>query len=267
MSTPPSGVPSVDKLFRLDGQLAVIAGGGNGIGRMTSHVLAQSGALVVVIDLDAAAADGVAQEIADAGGMAMIRHLDVTDEAAVVAAFDALVAEQGRLDVLVNCAGGGKQVPAVEMELELDDWKEIVTRNLTSTFLCGREAGRQILKQGSGSIINVSSILGHSGGGLHPNPAYHAAKGAVISYTRALAAEWGPEGVRVNDIAPTYVNTRLAAGVLNDPKLRAAIESLTPLGRVAETADLAGAMLYLASPASVMVTGHSLRVDGGYLAR
>ncbi len=265
MSTNPAGVPRVDKLFRLDGQVAVIAGGGNGIGRMTSHVLAQSGALVVVIDLDAAASDSVAQEIAEAGGRAMVRHLDVTDEAAVVAAFGAVVAEQGRLDVLVNCAGGGKQVPAVEMEL--DDWNEIVTRNLTSTFLCCREAGKQMLKQGSGSIINISSILGHSGGGIHPNPAYHAGKGAVISYTRALAAEWGPRGVRVNDIAPTYVNTRLAAAVLNDPELRATIESLTPLGRVAEVEDLAGAMLYLASPASAMVTGHSLRVDGGYLAR
>ena len=265
MNTKPTGVPRVDKLFRLDGQVAVIAGGGNGIGRMTSHVLAQSGALVVVIDLDAAAADEVAQEIIGVGGRAMARHLDVTDEAAVVAVFGSVAADQGWLDVLVNCAGGGKLVPAVEMEL--DDWNEIVTRNLTSTFLCCREAGRQMLKQGSGSIINISSILGHSGGGIHPNPAYHAAKGAVISYTRALAAEWGPRGVRVNDIAPTYVNTRLAAGVLNDPKLRAAIESLTPLGRVAEVADLAGAMLYLASPASAMVTGHSLRVDGGYLAR
>ncbi len=265
MSTKPTGVPSVDNLFRLDGQVAVIAGGGNGIGRMTSHVLAQSGAQVVVIDLEAGAADEVVQEIIGAGGRAVARHLDVTDEAAVVAAFGTVAAEQGRLDVLVNCAGGGKQVPAVEMGL--DDWNEIVTRNLTSTFLCCREAGKQMLKQGSGSIINISSILGHSGGGIHPNPAYHAAKGAVISYTRALAAEWGPQGVRVNDIAPTYVNTRLAADVLNDPRLRATIESLTPLGRVAEVADLAGAMLYLASPASAMVTGHSLRVDGGYLAR
>ncbi len=265
MSTKPTGVPSVDKLFRLDGQVAVIAGGGNGIGRMTSHVLAQSGALVVVMDIDAAAADSVVQEITDLGGRVMARYLDVTDEAAVVTAFGAVVAEQGRLDVLVNCAGGGKQVPAVEMEL--DDWNEIVTRNLTSTFLCCREAGKQMLQQGSGSIINVSSILGHSGGGIHPNPAYHAGKGAVISYTRALAAEWGPQGVRVNDIAPTYVNTRLAATVLNDPKMRATIESLTPLGRVAEVADLAGALLYLASSASAMVTGHSLRVDGGYLAR
>jgi len=265
MSTKPTGVPRVDNLFRLDGQVAVIAGGGNGIGRMTSHVLAQSGAQVVVIDLEAGAADEVVQEIIGAGGRAVARHLDVTDEAAVVAAFGTVAAEQGRLDVLVNCAGGGKQVPAVEMGL--DDWNEIVTRNLTSTFLCCREAGKQMLKQGSGSIINISSILGHSGGGIHPNPAYHAAKGAVISYTRALAAEWGPQGVRVNDIAPTYVNTRLAADVLNDPRLRATIESLTPLGRVAEVADLAGAMLYLASPASAMVTGHSLRVDGGYLAR
>jgi 2-deoxy-D-gluconate 3-dehydrogenase len=121
--------------------------------------------------------------------------------------------------------------------------------------------------RGGGSIVNISSILGHSGGGMYPNSAYHAAKGAVVNLTRALAAEWGRHGVRVNEIAPTFTDTPLAASILHIPEMRTAIEEYTPLRRVAQTGDMAGAVLYLASSASSMVTGHSLFVDGGWLAR
>ena len=264
-NTHPAGIPSIDRLFRLDDQVALVTGGGNGIGRMSAHVLAQAGARVFVTDIEAAAAEAVAQEITTSGGTATARWLDVTDEAAVIATFAAVVAARGRLDVLVNCPGVGGRVPAEDMPLET--WTEVVNVNLTGIFLCCREAGRQMLTQGAGSIINISSIMGHSGGGLYPNLGYHASKGGLVNLTRALAAEWGRRGVRVNDIAPTFVNTRLAAPVLNDPRLRSAIEDLTPLGRVAEVADLAGAILYLASPAGALVTGHSLAVDGGWLAR
>ena len=167
--------------------------------------------------------------------------------------------------MLVNSVGGGKHVAAMEMSLE--DWNEVLTRNLTSTFLCCREAGRRMAARGGGSIVNISSILGHSGGGMYPNSAYHAAKGAVVNLTRALAAEWGRHGVRVNEIAPTFTDTPLAASILRIPEMRQAIEEYTPLRRVAQTGDLAGAILYLAGSASAMVTGHSLFVDGGWLAR
>lgn len=265
MRTSSAVVPSVDKLFRLDGAVAIVVGGGGDIGRMSCHALAQAGSTVVVIDRDREAADRVAEEVVSEGGRGEARDLDATDEAAVVQVFRDLVGKYRHIDVLVNCVGGGKRVPA--SDISLANWDEVMTRNLTSTFLCCREAGKQMLKQGSGSIINFSSILGHSGGGLHPNPAYHAGKGAVVSFTRALATEWSPKGVRVNDIAPTYVDGHLAAEIINDPELRSAIESLTPLGRIAQVEDLVGAILYLASPASAMVTGHSLKVDGGYLAR
>ena len=262
---PSASVPVVDGLFRLDGQVAVVTGGGGSIGRAASHVLAQAGAAVVVADRDRQAAERVAGEIGGGGGIAAVREWDVTREREVTAGFGQVLEEYGRLDVLVNSVGGGKHVPAMEMSLE--DWNEVLTRNLTSTFLCCREAGRRMAARGGGSIVNISSILGHSGGGMYPNSAYHAAKGAVVNLTRALAAEWGRHGVRVNEIAPTFTDSPLAASILHIPEMRQAIEEYTPLGRVAQTGDMAGAILYLASPASAMVTGHSLFVDGGWLAR
>ena len=262
---PSASVPAFEELFCLDGQVAVVTGGGGSIGRTASHVLSQAGASVVVADRDRKAAERVAAEIDGAGGHAAVREWDVTLEPAVAAAFGQVMEKYGRLDVLVNSVGGGKHVPAMEMSLA--DWNEVLTRNLTSTFLCCREAGRRMADRGGGSIVNISSILGHSGGGMYPNSAYHAAKGAVVNLTRALAAEWGPHGVRVNEIAPTFTDTPLAASILHIPEMRTAIEEYTPLGRVAQVGDMAGAILYLASPASAMVTGHSLYVDGGWLAR
>ena len=262
---PSASVPSFDELFRLDRQVAVVTGGGGSIGRTASHVLAQAGATVVVADREREAAQRVAAEITGNGGKAAVREWDVTLEPVVNAGFGQVLEEYGRLDVLVNSVGGGKHVPAMEMSLQ--DWNEVFTRNLTSTFLCCREAGRRMAARGGGSIVNISSILGHSGGGMYPNSAYHAAKGAVVNLTRALAAEWGPQGVRVNEIAPTFTDTPLAASILDIPEMRNAIERYTPLRRVAQTGDLAGAILYLAGPASAMVTGHSLFVDGGWLAR
>jgi len=262
---PSVSVPAIESLFRLDGQRAVVTGGGGSIGRMASLVLAQAGASVVVADRDRGAAERVAEEIGAGGGNAAVREWDVTLEPEVAGGFGEVLKRYGRLDVLVNSVGGGKHVPAMEMSLQ--DWDEVFTRNLTSTFLCCREAGRRMAARGGGSIVNISSILGHSGGGMYPNSAYHAAKGAVVNLTRALAAEWGPQGVRVNEIAPTFTDTPLAASILDIPEMRNAIEEYTPLRRVAQTGDMAGAILFLASSASAMVTGHSLLVDGGWLAR
>jgi NAD(P)-dependent dehydrogenase (short-subunit alcohol dehydrogenase family) len=262
---PSASVPAIEGLFRLDGQVAVVTGGGGSLGRTASHVLSQAGAAVVVADRDREAAERVRVEIAAEGGQTAVREWDVTLEPVVAAGFGQVLEEYGRLDVLVNSVGGGKHVPAMEMSLA--DWNEVLTRNLTSTFLCCREAGRRMAARGGGSIVNISSIMGHSGGGLYPNSAYHASKGAVVNLTRALAAEWGRHGVRVNEIAPTFTDTPLAASILHIPEMRTAIEEYTPLRRVAQTGDMAGAVLYLASSASSMVTGHSLFVDGGWLAR
>ena len=258
-------IPEIGQLFRLDNQVAVVTGAGNGIGRMAAHILAQGGARVIVTDLEADSAQSVVAEIKAADGQADAEKLDVTDETSIVDTFADISQRHGRLDILVNSAGAAKRQATIETPLEI--WNHVLAVNLTGVFLCCREAGKQMLAQGSGSIINLSSIMGHSGGGLYPNPSYHATKGAVVNLTRALAAEWGSSGVRVNDIAPTFVKTRFTAGLLSDNAMRSAIEQQTPMGCIAEVGDLAGAILYLASSASKLVTGHSLAVDGGYLAR
>lgn len=253
------------ELFNLAGQVAVITGGGNGIGKMAAATLAQAGARVVVADIEADAARQVAGEITGAGHEAADMALDVGDEQSVIALFAQVAEQYGRIDILLNSAGAAQRMASEETPLDV--WNHVLAVNLTGTFLCCREAGKTMLKQGSGSIINMASIMGHGGGGLYPNASYHASKGGIVNLTRALAAEWGGRGVRVNDIAPTFVNTRFAAAVINDAALRPAIENLTPLARIADVGDLAGAILYLASAASAMVTGHSLAVDGGWLAR
>ena len=139
--------------------------------------------------------------------------------------------------------------------------------NVAGAFLCSRAAARQMIGAGGGSIINIASIMGLSGGGLYPNISYQTSKGAVVNMTRALALEWAKHGVRVNAIAPTYVRTDFIKPIVDDPALLARIEAMTPLGRLAEPADVANAALFLATPASGMVTGHILAVDGGFLAQ
>jgi NAD(P)-dependent dehydrogenase (short-subunit alcohol dehydrogenase family) len=258
-------LPDVGELFRLNDRIAVVTGAGNGIGRLAAQALAQAGASVVLADLDQPAAAQAAAEISDAGYRAEARLLDVTDETNLIAMFADVARSHGRIDILVNSAGAARRMATEDTPLEV--WNQILAVNLTGVFLCCREAGKQMLKQRSGSIINISSIMGHRGGGIYPNPSYHASKGAIVNLTRALAAEWADRGVRVNDIAPTFVNTRFITGLMADEKTRSAIEARTPLGRVAEVGDLAGAFVYLASPAAAMVTGHSLAVDGGWLAR
>jgi len=256
---------SLTALFDLSQRVALVTGAANGIGQMSTKVLAQAGAHVIATDVDITGLAELSEQLRQAGLSVESKPMDVSDEAGVRACFQAIAANQGRLDILVNSAGTAQRTASLDTPLDI--WNRVLAVNLTGTFLCCREAARIMQHNGGGSIINLSSIMGHSGGGLYPNPSYHATKGAIINLTRALAAEWGSLNIRVNDIAPTFVKTRFAAKVIEDPVLRPAIEQLTPLGRIAEVEDLAGAILYLASPASSLVTGHSLAVDGGFLAR
>jgi len=181
-------------------------------------------------------------------------------------AFDEVVARHGRLDVLFNNAGIAIRRPSTE--LPLDDWNKVLAVNMTGVFLCAREAARHMLAGGRGGrIINTASIMGISGGGLYPNVSYQATKGAVVNMTRALAVEWAKQGIRVNAIAPTWVRTPLIRGITESPELLHRIEQLTPMGRLAEPQEMVGAVLFLASRASAMVTGHVLAIDGGFLAQ
>jgi NAD(P)-dependent dehydrogenase (short-subunit alcohol dehydrogenase family) len=251
-------------LFGLDGEVALVTGGGGSVGEVTAVALARAGAAVVLADRDRAAAERVAAAVQAAGGRALAVDADVTDEAAVDAMVARTLAAFGRLDVLVNNAA--INVRKRPEELALAEWRRVLDVNVTGYFLCARAAGRVMLARGAGRVINVASIMGFRGSAVTPNLAYATSKGAVVNFTRTLAGEWASRGVRVNGIAPTYLRTPLTERLFADPALAGRIAARTPMGRPGEPGDLVGAMLFLASPASALVTGHVLAVDGGWLA-
>jgi 2-deoxy-D-gluconate 3-dehydrogenase len=258
-------------LFRLDGRIALVTGGANGIGRATCRALSAAGATVIVVDRDEGAANTLAAEIAAGGGSAMALAADISRESEVEALMARVAAERGAIEVLVNNAGLAMRKPAVD--LALADWDSVVAVNMTGVFLCSRAAARHMIaaRQGGsekgGAIVNTASIMGLSGGGLYPNISYQTTKGAVVNMTRALAVEWAPHNIRVNAVAPTYVRTNFIKPLLEQPELVAKIEAMTPLRRLAEPEEVAAAILFLASPAAAMITGHTLPVDGGVLAQ
>jgi NAD(P)-dependent dehydrogenase (short-subunit alcohol dehydrogenase family) len=238
--------------FRLDGDVAVVTGGASGIGGVVADAFAAVGAKVAIFDI-AAEGDGAYK-------------VDVANEPQVESAFADVVARHGRLDILFNNAGIAIRKPTTDLTLE--DWNKVVAVNMTGVFLCAREAARHMRAAGRGGrIVNTASIMGFSGGGLYPNISYQATKGAVVNMTRALAVEWAKQGIRVNAIAPTWVRTPLTRGITDKPELVQRIEQMTPMGRFAEPEEIVGAVLFLASRASAMVTGHILAIDGGFLAQ
>lgn len=244
-------------LFRLDGRVAAVTGAGSGLGREIALALAQVGASVLALDIDAGAAAATASE---GTGFLGAAALDVCDADAVAR----VIADLDRLDVLVNAAGIGGWGPTEEYPSEL--WQRVLDVNLTGTVNCCRAAGVRMLCQGSGAIVNLASTLGLVG--FPGTVAYAASKGGVVQLTRALAIEWAPRGVRVNALAPSTFKTPLVRrNRARRPEVYERLNSLTPVGRFGDPAEIVGPALFLASPASSMVTGHVLAVDGGYLAQ
>jgi NAD(P)-dependent dehydrogenase (short-subunit alcohol dehydrogenase family) len=235
-------------LFSLEGKIAVVTGGAKGIGAATANMLKSAGARVAVFDVEEV--DGLS--------------VDVTRETAVKDAFARVAAQFGGIDILVNNAGRVARQPATE--LAVDEWQEVIDVNLTATFVCSRTAHPYMKARGGGSIVNVASIMGLSGG-LFPNASYQASKGGVVNLTRALALEWAADGIRVNAVAPTFVKTDLTVAVFSNPDVLKTVMQHTPLGRLPEVEDVAAAILYLCSPAARCVTGIVLPVDSGFLAR
>ena len=250
------------RAFTLDGQVAAVTGGAKGIGRAIADLFAAAGAKVVIFDRDGEAARSAAAEI---GHGAVAHRLDVAVEAEVDTVFAAIGHEHGRVDILVNNAGTA--IRKATTELSLADWQAVLDVNMTGAFLCARAAARLMLPRRSGAIVNIASIMGLSGGGLYPNISYQATKGALVNMTRALAVEWAREGVRVNAVAPTWVDTDFIAALKANSALMKEVERMTPLGRLAQPQEVARACLFLASPAASMVTGAILPVDGGFLAQ
>ena len=258
-------VGGVLESFRLEGRSAVVTGAARGIGRAVACGLAEAGGRLAITDIDLPAAEETAAAIRGKGGEAIAVALDVADEASVERGFRRIAEVHGGIDVLVNNAGIALGRPSVE--LSVADWEKVVAVNMTGVFLCARTAARLMIAGRGGSVVNMASVAGLVGSRSFTDISYQATKGAIVNMTRALALEWAKAGIRVNAVAPTWVRTDFIKGLLARPALVARLSAMTPLGRLAEPSDVVGAVLFLASPASAMVTGHTLPVDGGVLAQ
>jgi 2-dehydro-3-deoxy-D-gluconate 5-dehydrogenase len=254
-------------MIDLSGRVAAVTGGASGIGRAIATTLGGAGAMVLVADLTDEPREGgktTVQAVRDGGGTADFVRCDVTDSASVRAAMEAAVERLGGLDILVNSHGIGRAADAVDHDLA--DWDEVIEVNLTATFELCQLAGRIMVSQRSGKIVNVASVLSFEGG--FRVSSYAASKGGVSQLTMALANEWAPHGVNVNAIAPGYVKTALNARIWrDDPERTEQINVRIPAGRWGEPADMGGAVVFLSSAASDYVQGVTLPVDGGWLSR
>jgi len=246
--------------FDLTGKICLVTGAGRGIGRAIAAGLARHGATLVLSGRTAATLNEVAGEI---GESASVSVADISHEADVLALRDAVVARYGKLDVLVNNAGINPIFRGIE-RTSLADWQSIIDINLTGTFLCCKHLGGAMVEQGRGSIINVSSVAGHVG--LLRSVPYCASKGGVEMLTRALALDWAKRGVRVNTLAPGWVDTDLTHSLLEHETHGRRLLDHTPMGRFATAGDMVGAAVFLASDASAYMTGQSLLIDGGWTA-
>ena len=255
---------SLFESLRLEGQIALVTGAGRGIGATIARYLAEAGAEVVLLSRTLSELQTVAQQIAEAGGRASIRQCDVIDAKALRAIID----ELPRLDILVNNAGTNIPEPMIEVSDEHLD--QLLNLNIRSCFIAAQAAVKKMLQdpdraKKGGSVIHISSQMGHIGS---PNrTVYCATKHAIEGLTKAMAIELAEQNIRVNSVAPTFVDTPLVRQVVNTDEKRAFLFSKIPLGHLAETEDIAAAVSYLASPAARMVTGTCLKVDGGWTAQ
>ena len=251
--------------FGLDGMSALVTGAARGLGRAISLALANAGADVALGLRRAEDAEDLAAEIVAMGRRSMRVQMDVLDAAQITAAVNAVVESFGGIDILVNNAGLGPPETPVEDATELD-FDLTFDLNVKGLFLTSQAVGRVMIAQGSGKIVNLSSQAGFIA--LPGEAIYCASKAAVSHLTKCLAVEWGRYGINVNAVAPTFIKTPGTAPALSDPDFASdVLERIAGLHRVGEPVDVAGAVVYLASPAASLVTGTTLMVDGGWTAR
>jgi NAD(P)-dependent dehydrogenase (short-subunit alcohol dehydrogenase family) len=251
------------ELFRLDGKIALVTGSAQGLGREIAVGLAQSGCSLVLADL--VDTDETARQVAETGSRSISVKTDVSNEADIENLVGKAISEYKKVDILVNNAGISQLSFTATEELPVGEWEKILAVNLKGTFLCCKHAGKQMIKGGGGSIINISSTAGITG--VLRAPAYCASKAGVILLTKSLALEWARHHIRVNAIAPHYLETDLTKGLRASEKVYDGLTKQIPMRRFAKPAEIVGTVLLLASPASSYTTGTVITVDGGYLSQ
>jgi 2-deoxy-D-gluconate 3-dehydrogenase len=250
-------------VFSLHDQVAVITGGGSGIGAGAAVALAEAGADIAVMGRTVARLQETARAVEAVGRRALVVEADVTDEASVGRARDAVLGAFGRADILFNNAGITS--PKTMADLPADEWRHVIEVNLTGAYLCARAFAAPMMQQRFGRIINMGSIL--SGRGMANRTAYCASKAGLANLGAALAFELGPHGITVNTIGATVIVTDLNRDLIRtQPALYEKVLARSAIGRLGEVADVVGALVFLASPAAGFVTGQTLYVDGGYTA-
>lgn len=248
--------------FSLSGRRALVTGSSRGIGLALAGALAACGAQVVLNARDAGRLESAAASLRTAGHVVATAAFDVTSESAVTEGFAAIERTHGPVDILVNNTGIHRRAPLADMSLA--DWNAVLETNLTSAFLAGRRAARSMIARRAGKIINVCSLMSDLARPTTGN--YAAAKGGLRMLTRAMCAEWAPHNVQVNGLAPGYILTDLTAPLVADEKFDGWVKARTPAARWGTPADLCGACVFLASPASDFVNGQILVIDGGLSA-
>ena len=249
-----------DKAFDLTGKVALVTGGGRGIGRAIALALAEAGADVVPTSRTQEQIESVTQEIESLGRRSLVQTCDVSQLSEIQALLEHVKESFGRVDVLVNAAAISPIWKRIE-EVTAEEWNQVMDVNLQGAFLISREAGKLMLSQGSGSLIHIASVAGLRGTS-HMGP-YSVSKAGLIGLTRVLAYEWAPRGVRVNAIAPGWVRTEMARPVIEHPEISKSLLSSIPMGRFAEPKEIAPLAVYLASDAAKFATGQVYVLDGG----
>jgi NAD(P)-dependent dehydrogenase (short-subunit alcohol dehydrogenase family) len=255
---------------QLEGKVTLVTGGASGIGRATALACAKEGAKLIIADLQEEGGQHMVHLITEHGGEAIFVQTDVTQATAVEALISQAVARYGRLDCAHNNAGIlGRGIAgehrALTAEYPDERWHQVLATNLTGVWLCMKHELQQMLKQGGGAIVNTASVAGLVG--LPGNCAYVASKHGVVGLTRAAALEYAQQGIRVNCVCPGYIETPMAALLMQDPDRVALMIASEPVGRLGHPAEVAAAVVWLCSDAASFVTGHAMAVDGGYVAQ
>jgi NAD(P)-dependent dehydrogenase (short-subunit alcohol dehydrogenase family) len=263
MLTEAANTTSVKQLFDLTGRVAIVTGGGVGLGRQMAEGLAEMGANLVLCARKKERCEQAAEELKRFGIQTLALGCDVKNPASIQAVVDAAVSQFGHIDILINNAGTSWGAPVEEMRLE--HWNKVIETNLTGTFLFSQAAGKVMIGQRRGKIINIASVAGLRGSPPEFQAiGYQASKGGVIIFTKDLACKWAMHNIRVNAIAPGWFPTDMSGAVIE--RNREFLRKTIPLGRFGNENDLKGAAVFLASDASDFVTGHVLVVDGGQTA-